>query len=99
MSKYNTHTDPTFKKLQFLKLGDMYKVQQLKFYYKLVNNDLPEYFSHTTYLLNFESIMNTQKYIRHNVIETVNNTPSIIIDNIYTNSLHGFITYIKTTSL
>ena len=52
-SKYNAHTDPIFKKLQFIKL-DIYKMQQLKFYYELVNNDLPEYFSHILYLCNFE---------------------------------------------
>ena len=40
--KYKAHTDPIFKKLQFLKLDDIYKLQQLKFYYKLVNNYLPD---------------------------------------------------------
>ena len=111
-SKYNAHTDHIFKKLQFLKLNDIHKVQQLKFYYKLVNTDLPEYFSHIPYLCNFEihqhytrGINNlfiprvsheyTKTYIRHNVIETVNDALSIIIYNIYTHNLHGFITYIK----
>ena len=53
VGKYNAHTNPIFKKLQFLKL-DIYKVQKLKFYYKLVNNDLLEYYSHIPYLHNFE---------------------------------------------
>ena len=35
MSKYNAHTEPHFKKLQFLKLNDIFKLQQLNFYYKL----------------------------------------------------------------
>ena len=35
MRKYNAHTKPIFKKLQFPKLNDIFKLKQLKFYYKL----------------------------------------------------------------
>ena len=34
------------------------------------------------------------KYIRHNIIETVNNTPNIILEKSFTHSLYGFSTYI-----
>ena len=47
------HTEPIFKKLQFLKLNDIFKLQQLKFYYKLIEGDLPKYFQHS-YIRNFE---------------------------------------------
>ena len=53
-SKYNAHTEPIFKKLQFLKLNDIFKLQQLKFYYKLIKGDLPKYFQHFSYIHNFE---------------------------------------------
>ena len=43
-SKYNAHTEPIFKELKLLKFEDMYKVCELKFYYKYVHNNLPEYF-------------------------------------------------------
>ena len=43
-----------FKKLQFLKLNDIFKLQQLKFYYKLIKGDLPKYFQHFSYIHNFE---------------------------------------------
>ena len=44
-SKYNAHTDPIFKSLNILKVEDLYKQQQLKFYHKLVNERLPHYFT------------------------------------------------------
>ena len=111
-SKYNAHTEPIFKKLQFLKLNDIFKLQQLKFYYKHIKGDLPKYFQHFSYIHNFEihhhytretsSIFiprvnhaYAQKHIRHNLIQTINNTPNNIIDKIHTHSLRGFLNYIK----
>ena len=111
-SKYNAHTEPIFKKLKFLKLNDIFKLQQLKFYYKLIKGDLPKYFQHFSYIHNFEihhhytretsSIFiprvnhaYAQKHIRHNLIQTINNTPTNIIDKIHTHSLRGFLNYIK----
>ena len=111
-SKYNAHTEPIFKKLQFLKLNDIFKLQQLKFYYKLIKGDLPKYFQNFSYIHNFEihhhytretsSIFiprvnhaYAQKHIRHNLIQTINNTPNNIIDKIHTHSLRGFLNYIK----
>ena len=92
-----------FKKLQFLKLNDIFKLQQLKFYYKLIKGDLPKYFQHFSYIHNFEihhhytretsSIFiprvnhaYAQKHIRHNLIQTINNTPNNIIDKIHTHT-------------
>jgi hypothetical protein len=37
LSKYNSYTETIFKKLKMLKLEDIYKLQQLKFYHKLIN--------------------------------------------------------------
>ena len=44
-SKYNSHTEPLFKKLKLLKLTDIFNCQQIKFYHKYLNNKLPEYFT------------------------------------------------------
>ena len=44
-SNFRAHTEPIFKFMKILKLEDLYQLQQLKFYYKLVNNRLPFYFS------------------------------------------------------
>ncbi len=44
LSKYNAHTEPIFKKLNILKISDIFTLHQLKFYHKHMNNKLPEYF-------------------------------------------------------
>ena len=44
-SKYNAHSEPLFKELKLLKLEDIRKLQELKFYYKLVHKQLPRYFN------------------------------------------------------
>ena len=44
LSKYNSHTAPLFKKLKLLTIKDMLALQELKFYYKLTHNELPDYF-------------------------------------------------------
>ncbi len=45
LSKYNAHTEPLFKRLKLLKLSDLLRLNELKFYYKYVNQTVPEYFS------------------------------------------------------
>ncbi len=42
-SKYNAYTDALFKQLKLLKVNDILKLQELKFYYKYENNKLPHY--------------------------------------------------------
>ena len=44
-SKYNAHTEPLFKQLNLLKISDICKLQEIIFYYKLINNKLPLYFN------------------------------------------------------
>jgi exonuclease III len=44
LSSYNSHTDPLFRRLNVLKITDIRKMSELKFYYKYTNNNLPEYF-------------------------------------------------------
>ena len=44
-SKYAAHTAPLFKSLKLLKVKDIFDVQYMEFWYKLVNNNLPTYFA------------------------------------------------------
>ena len=44
-SDYLAHTEPLCRRLRILKISDMFSVALWKFYYKLMNNKLPEYFS------------------------------------------------------
>ena len=43
-SKYNAHTDNIFMKLKILKFQDAFKLNQLKFYHKYINDKVPDYF-------------------------------------------------------
>ncbi len=43
VSKYNAHTDPLFKNGKLLKIEDILKLNELKFYYKFENGSLPNY--------------------------------------------------------
>ena len=40
-NRYNSHTEPLFKQLNMLKLADLLKLQQLKFYFKFNEGSLP----------------------------------------------------------
>ena len=40
-----THSEPLFKMLDILKIQDIHTLQQFKFIYKLLNNNLPHYFN------------------------------------------------------
>ena len=44
-SRYNSHTEPLFKQLHLLNssVKDIFEIQCLKFWYKYVNNKLPNY--------------------------------------------------------
>ena len=44
-ARYDAHTEPLFRNCTLLKIEDIHKVQQLKFFYKLTHKDLPEYFN------------------------------------------------------
>ena len=44
VSKYNAHTDPLFKVTGILKISDLLDWNALKFYYKYIHHNLPNYF-------------------------------------------------------
>ena len=48
LKKYNAHTEPLFKSFKLLKIADIFKLQQLKFYFSLINNKQPGYFNNLT---------------------------------------------------
>ena len=43
-ANYRAHSEPIFKSLNILKIDDIYYLSILKFYSKLINNNLPHYF-------------------------------------------------------
>ena len=46
-SKYNSHTEPLFKQTN-IKVTDICTLNEIKFYYKLINKQLPQYFNSFT---------------------------------------------------
>ena len=43
---YIAHSEPLFKDLRILMIHDMYYLLIVKFYYKLINGHLPDYFDY-----------------------------------------------------
>ena len=58
-------TDHLFKKIRSLKFKDMFELNILKFYYKLMNNSLPDYFLHLSTVTGAQTHYNTR--FRNNV--------------------------------
>ncbi len=52
LSKYNAHTEPIFKQLKLLKVQDILKQQELKFYYKYKHGMLPVYLQNLPFFTN-----------------------------------------------
>ncbi len=111
ISKYNAHTDPLFKTNKLLKVQDIFKLQELKFYFKFKNNKLPYYLqnlpfnrntthSHATRSQhNIHQMRPNHEYARkciwYDLLILINNAPIQIIEKGYTHSLHSFAAYIK----
>ena len=108
-SKYNAHTEPLLKKLNLLKLEDIFKINLLKLYFKYKSNMLPfhlmEMFKpHTqNHTYNFRSepslhhaICHTkggEMTLRYRLPREIELTHHSIIDKIYTHSFKGFSQY------
>ena len=43
-SKFNAHSNPILKSLKLLEVPDLYRLQVLKFYFKYVHGELPDFF-------------------------------------------------------
>ena len=110
-SRYNAHTEPLFKQLHLLKVKDIFDVQCLKFWYKLVNNELPNYFRNMfTYnheLHDFGTrnrdrphlyqtrTSGVHNVLRHHITELLNRFPQYLIDKMKTHSMYSVAHHIK----
>lgn len=109
-SKYNSHTDPIFKRLRILKISDVYKLSLLKFYYKFKKETLPKYF-HTMFSSHAHSYLtrgrndpvhthtrtsSAQNSVRNYLPRFLDSVSKSIIDKIDTHSFQGFKGYCKT---
>ena len=110
-SKYNSHTDPLFRKFNLLKAKDLFELNVLKLFYKYKKKSLPFYLSNmfsdftsthgyelrTTYILKDvgSNMSSGNKCIRHYLPVVINYLKSDILNKIETLSLYGFVFYIK----
>ena len=108
-SKYLAHTDPIFIKLNLSKIHDIFKLNQLKFYYKYLTKSLPDYFQNLIFTRQFR--YNTRrsddltpskvnhvfatKCISHNIPNVINRLPNEIRDKFLTHSFSGFVLYTR----
>lgn len=111
-SKYNSHTEPLFKKMKLLKISDIFRLKCLKFWYKSVNKTLPDYFnSMFTYNREMYQIETRQinrlyqfqthtyaarKNIRHFLPQILNEYPNQILDYVNTHSIDTFSKHIRS---
>ena len=108
-SKYLAHTDPIFIKLNLLKIQDIFKLNQLKFYYKYLIKSLPDYFQNLNFIrqsrydtrrcddltpMKVNHVFAT-KCISHNIPNLINRLPNEIRDKFLTHSFSGFVLYTR----
>ncbi len=55
LSKYNAHTEPIFKSLKLLRVTEILRLQELKFYYKFKHGLLPSYLQNLPFHTNSET--------------------------------------------
>ena len=95
-SKYNAHKEPICREEQLLKVNEIYKLAIYKFYFKLINNELPRYFQDFTPTfsdgVNHYLLRNLSRQIakivhefpkhslRYKLIFTLNNASTTIIE-------------------
>ena len=108
-SKIFAHCDPIFKNLRILKTEDIFKIKQLKFHYKYVNNNLPLYFQNLSIKTNnhTHNTRNQDLYkcrIKHefakqsllfSIPETISNCALNIKEKLTTHSIEGMSMYAK----
>ena len=108
-SKYNSHTDPLFRKLNLLKTKDLFELSVLKWFYKYKKSILPFYISNmfsdfnnlhgynlrTTYILKVvgSNMTSRDKCIRHHLPVVINYLKVNILNSRYTFSLWFCILY------
>ena len=61
-SRYNAHTEPLCKQLHLLKVKDIFEIQCLKFWYKFVNNKLPNYITDFSFNVCIDCVCEKNKW-------------------------------------
>ena len=106
-NKYNSHTQPIFKNMGLLNFQDIFKLNVLKFYFKLKNETLPHYLQNMftaqhehntrTREMSIRPVlkMSSSQCLKYILPAVVDNTPNIILEKVHTHSPKGFTNYVK----
>ena len=109
-SKSRSHCDPLFIKLGLLKLKDIFNLRQAKFFFNLMNDNMPSYFQCFKPKINIHNYTTRRNHtyqlprIRHefikkslhySMITLVNSLPHNLTQKCFTHSLFTFTLYIK----
>ena len=108
---FYAHTDPLFKKLNTLKVHDIFKLRAIKFYFRYVQNQLPSYFhdivalplqTHSYHTRNRETVhlpkpakSTSEQCIRYYIPSLIRHLPTCITEKLYTHSYYGLSNYTK----
>ena len=113
-SKYNAHEEPLLKRLNLLRLSDIFKINLLKMFFKFKHNQLPHYL--TTMLSDPEklhayntrsnpvlatpcsNLYGTEKCVRYHLPTLINDTDRNNIEKV-PNSYYGFGAYVKKITM
>ena len=110
-SKYNAHVEPLLKKLDLLKISDIFRNSLLKLYYKYKSWNLPHYIMHMfftepnvhRYNIRSNTILNhhvtnrfgSEKCVRYHLPRLVEETDSNILEKVDSHCYTGFSIYLR----
>ena len=110
LSKYLVHTKPLFENLNILEGEDIFRLQQLKFYYRFINVTLPDYFLSLCFSENIHQYRTRKRHklqpiriyyefakksLLFSIPIIINSCHPNLKEKIYTHILSGFTHYFK----
>ena len=110
-SKYNAHVEPLLKRLNLLKVSDIFRNSLLKLFYKYKSGNLPHYimlmFSDATSTHNYNtrynpilnhpisSLFGSEKCVRYHLPRVIEETDPNVLEKVDTHCYNGFCLYIR----
>ena len=107
-SRYNSHTEPICKLLNIFKLPDLYKLELYKLYYKIENEQVPNYFTtvinplthhYNTRRQAIQQLKTIHAFAHHNcifsMIDLINKSPIIKLRVTTCHNILSFVSSVK----